>query len=159
MRKNRFVRLLRYMKNVFDIDVGMRRLSDGRVNPTYKTNQVILPLLLGFMLRIESMNELKYMLKENEFRNVFRRGSRLPQIDTIRDTLKVIDLEKLKAILIHIFKKAIKNKVFRNGTIDGYMVAAIDESGLFGSYVKSCSKCLTKMETGSFLLGAADQFA
>ncbi len=73
MRENRFVKLLRYMKNVFDIDEGMRRLSDGRVNPTYKTNQVILPLLLGFLNRIESMNEQKYMLKENEFRNVFRR--------------------------------------------------------------------------------------
>jgi hypothetical protein len=55
---NNFVKLLRYMKNVFDLDEGMRILTDGKVNPKYTTGQVILPLLLGFMLRIESMNEL-----------------------------------------------------------------------------------------------------
>jgi hypothetical protein len=36
------------------------------------------------------MNELKYMLEENEFRNAISRNMELPQIDTIRDTLKVI---------------------------------------------------------------------
>ena len=89
------------------------------------------------------MNELKYMLKGNEFRNVFRRGSRLPQIDTIRDTLKVIYLDGLEVILENTIKKAIKNKVYRNGTIDGYMVGAVDGTKFFGSKKKSCPKCLT----------------
>ena len=71
MRKNYFAKLINYMKNVYHIDKGISKLKDGRVNPKYKTGQVILPLLLGFMLRIESMNELKFMLKENEFINVF----------------------------------------------------------------------------------------
>jgi hypothetical protein len=30
-------------------------------------------------------------------------------------------------------KKAIKNKVFKDGTIDGYIVAAIDGTKIFGS--------------------------
>ena len=115
MRNNHFSKLMKYMRKVYNIEQGLNRLTDGRVNPKYKTGQVILPLLLGFMLRIESMNELKYMLKGNEFRNVFRRGSRLPQIDTIRDTLKVIDLDGLEVILENTIKKAIKNKVYRNG--------------------------------------------
>ncbi|WP_243450470.1 spermidine/putrescine ABC transporter substrate-binding protein [Desulfosporosinus sp. Sb-LF] len=39
-------------------------------------------------------------------------------------------------------KKAVENKVFENGTIDGYMVAAIDGTKFFGSNKKSCSDCL-----------------
>ena len=107
MRKNYFFKLVNYMKNVYHIDQGINKLKDGRVNPKYKTRQVILPLLLGFLLRIESLNELKFMLQENEFVNVFARGTNLPKIDTIRDTVKVVEIEGLKAILQHTVKKAI----------------------------------------------------
>ena len=54
MRKNYFAKLVRYMKNVYHIERGLHKLSDGRVNPTYSTGQVILPVLFGFLLRIKS---------------------------------------------------------------------------------------------------------
>ncbi len=60
----------------------------------------------------------------------------MPQIDTIRDTLKVIELDGLKYILVRIVKISIENKVFVNGTINGFTVAAIDGTKLFGSYKK-----------------------
>ena len=41
----------------------------------------------------------------------------------------------------NIIKKAKQNKVLRNGTIDGYTVAAIDGTKLFGSNKKSCIEC------------------
>ena len=88
MRNNHFAKLVKYMRDIFSIDKGLIQLKDTRVNPKYKTGQVILPLLLGLLLRIKSMNELKYLLQENEFVNVIKRGTELPQIDTIRDTLK-----------------------------------------------------------------------
>ena len=119
MRKNYIVKLVKYMKNVYHIDQGINKLKDGGINPTYKKRQVILPLLLGFLLRIESMNELKFMLQENEFVNIFARGAKLPKIDTIRDTIKVVEIAGLKAILQHTVKKAIENKVYTSGTIDG----------------------------------------
>ena len=95
---------------------GVSKLSDRRKYPKYKTSQIIFPLLIAFMLRIKSMNELKLMLYENEFRNVFSRNISLPQIDTIRDTLKVIKVDGLKYILVYTVKKAIENKVFINGS-------------------------------------------
>ena len=146
MRKNYFVKLVNYMKNVYHIDQGINKLKDGRANPTYKTGQVILPLLLGFLLRIESLNELKFMLQENEFVNIFARGTNLPKIDTIRDTVKVVEIKGLKAILQHTVKKAIDNKVFINGTIDDYTVGAIDGTKFFGSNKKSCPECLTSQQ-------------
>ena len=142
MRKNYFAKLVKYMKNVYHIENGLNKLSDGRVNPTYKTAQVITLVLLGFLLRIKSFNELNLMIKNNEFRELFRRGTQLPLVDAIRDTLKVIDIKGLKQINEYIIKKAIENKVFENGTIDGHTVVAIDGTKFFGSNKKSCPECL-----------------
>ena len=148
MRKNYFVKLINYTKNVYHIDNGINKLTDGRVNPTYSTGQVILPLLFGFLLRIKSMNELNCMLKENEFKNLIPKWTKVPQIDTMRDVVKLIELIGLHKILKLIIKKAIENKVFANGTIDGYTVAAIDGTKFFGSYLKCCSNCLSTMVKG-----------
>ena len=110
MRSNYFSKLMKYMKNVYHIDRSIQKLSDGRKHPKYKTAQIIIPLLFAFMLRIKSMNELKFMLEDNEFNNTVSRGTELPQIDTIRDTLKVIEVDGLKYILINSVKKAIEKK-------------------------------------------------
>ena len=67
MRKNYVARLVRYMENVYHIDCGLIKLFDGRVNPTYSTAQVILPVLFGFLLEIKSFNELNFMIKNLEF--------------------------------------------------------------------------------------------
>jgi len=112
MRKNYFVKLIKYMKNVYNIEHGINKLTDGRVNPKYKTSQVVFPLLLGFMLRIQSLNELKFMLQENEFKNIFSNRTIQPSIDTIRDTVNVIEMNGLKSMLQHTVKRAITNKVF-----------------------------------------------
>jgi hypothetical protein len=102
MRKNYFAKLVNYMKNVYHIERGLNKLSDGRVNPTYSTGQVILPVLLGFLLRMKSFNELNFMIKNHEFSKLFPRGTKLPQIDAIRDTLKVIDINGLSQINYHL---------------------------------------------------------
>lgn len=141
------------MKNVYHIENGLNKLSDGRANPTYNTTKVITLVLFGFLLRIKSFNELNLMIKNNEFSKLFPRGTRLPLVDTIRDTLKVIDIRGLKEINEYIIKKAIENKVFENGTIDGYTVAVIDGTKFFGSNKKSCPECL-KNKTHCFHSGA-----
>jgi hypothetical protein len=97
------------------------------------------------------------MIQNHEFSKLFPRGTKLPSIDAIRDTLKVIDLDGLKHVNQQIVKTAVENKVFENGTIDGYMVAAIDGTKFFGSNKKSCSECLKNTKgdkTHSFHSGA-----
>ncbi|ODA40654.1 hypothetical protein DSBG_2551 [Desulfosporosinus sp. BG] len=50
MSRNHLEKLLKYIQNVYNIEHGLNKLSDGRVNPTYSTGQVILPVLLIFDL-------------------------------------------------------------------------------------------------------------
>ncbi len=71
-----------------------------------------MPVLFGFLLRKKSFNELKFMIKNHEFSKLFPRGTKLPQFDAIRDTLKVIDLDGLKQINQQIIKKSVESKVF-----------------------------------------------
>ena len=39
MRQNYLAKFVKYMKNVYHVDRGLNKLSDGRVNPTYSTGQ------------------------------------------------------------------------------------------------------------------------
>lgn len=135
--------MIKYIKNVYGIHHKINKLSDGRVNPSFKTGQVLLPVLFGVLLRIQSLNELNCMLKEKEFGKLFPRQIKLPLIDTIRDTLKAIDLNGLADINKGIIKKEVENKTYRKGTIDGFTVVAIDGTKFFGSNKKCCEKCLT----------------
>ncbi|MDR3601449.1 MAG: hypothetical protein P4L49_13375 [Desulfosporosinus sp.] len=80
MRQNYFAKLVKYMKNVYHVDRGLNKLSDGRINPTYSTAQVIMPVLFGFLLRMKSFNELNFMIKNHEFNQLFPRGAKLPQM-------------------------------------------------------------------------------
>jgi hypothetical protein len=118
LRKNYFRKLVKYIKKVYKMDKQINSLSDERINPRYKNGQVMLPLVLELLFRIKKLNELNCLLKENEFKNLIPKGERLQQIVTIRDTLKSIHLKGLGKINISIIKKAIENKVLKNGTID-----------------------------------------
>ena len=86
MKKNYFQKLVKYIKNVYHIERGLNNLSDGRVNPTYSTGQVIMPVLFGFLLRIKSFDELNLMIKNNEFNKLFPRGTKFPQVEELSNT-------------------------------------------------------------------------
>ena len=66
----------------------------------------------------------------------------------LRNTVKVIDLNGLKHANDQIVKKAVKNKVYDKGTIDGYTVTAMDGTKFFGSNKKKCTDCLTIEKDG-----------
>ena len=99
MRKNYLAKMVKYIKKVYNIESGLKNLTDDRIDPTYKTYQSALPVLLGFILRIRSFNELSQMLNNNEFDKLLKRRTKLPKIDAIRDTLKVSDCGKIREIL------------------------------------------------------------
>lgn len=88
MKKSYLRKLIQYMKKVFKIEDKLNQLKDTRVNPSYSTAEGIVPVLLGFLIRMQSFSELKYRLKSNDFKGVISRKMKLPQIDTIREVLK-----------------------------------------------------------------------
>lgn len=140
--------MLNYIKKVFHIEKGLSKLTDGRKNPRYTTAQAVMPVMMAFLLRVRSFNTLNNMIKCDEFRNTLQRGMKLPKIDAIRDTLKVININGLRQMLAYGIHKTKQNKVFDTGTIDGHVVAAIDGTQTFNSDKKSCENCLSAFKKG-----------
>ena len=77
-------------------------------------------------------------LEHNDFRRIVPSKMRLPRIDAIRDSLNVIEITDIVALHHSIIRTSTKNKLVRNGTIDGYTVVAFDGVELFESTKKSC---------------------
>lgn len=148
MRDNYFVKLIKYIKNVYNIDKQIEHISDKRLNPTYKAPQITSLVLTGFLLRIKSFNQMNFMIKTGEFNNIVSSKNEVPRIDSIRNSLKSVDLNILRKINEMIIKKSVRNKVLDDGTIDGLNVAGIDGTNLFNNQSPHCDDCILKRNKG-----------
>lgn len=63
-------------------------------------------------------------------------GEKIPKTHGFRDGIKNLIAEELREINIRIVKKSRENKIYRQGCIDGLVVAGIDGVETFGSYKK-----------------------
>lgn len=146
MNKSYLKQMLTYINRVYDIGEKINTLKDKRVKSLIKIQIISFVVLFGFMLQIGSFNRLEHWLKKGKFKKVMPKNTKMPHVDTIRRCLSDFDLDGLKDMHSHIVKTAIKNKVLRNGTIDGLKVAAIDGVELFESTKKCCNKCLSRAQ-------------
>ncbi|NMA57204.1 transposase [Clostridium cochlearium] len=145
MNKSYLKQLFTYINKVYDIGEKIKTLKDKRVKSPVKISTITFVVLFGFMLQIRSFNRLEHWLKKGKFKKVIPKKTKMPRIDAVRRSLSEFDLDGLKEIHKHIIKTTIKNKVFRNGTIDKLKVVAIDGVELFESTKKCCDKCLTRV--------------
>jgi hypothetical protein len=60
MTRNYLKKFIKYSKKVYRIEESLKILKDTRKSPTYTTAEAVLPVLLGFIMRIQSFNELKF---------------------------------------------------------------------------------------------------
>ncbi|WP_396276635.1 transposase [Haloimpatiens lingqiaonensis] len=146
MSKSYLKQLLTYINKVYDIGEKINNLKDKRIKSPVKISTITFVVLFGFMLQIRSFNRLEHWLKKGKFKKVIPKKTKMPRIDAVRRSLSDFDLDGLKEIHKHIIKTIVKNKVFRNGTIDKLKVVAIDGVELFESTKKCCDKCLTRVD-------------
>lgn len=148
LNKDYLRKLIHYLSSVYNIDENIKKIKDSRTNPKIPTSSIAISLLIGFMLKIRSFNQLDDWLEHNDFKRIVARKMRFPRIDAIRDSLKVMGIKTLNVFHYGIIRTSIKNKLVRDGTIDGYTVAAFDGVELFESIKKSCKSCLTRVMRG-----------
>ena len=89
------------------------------------------------------------MIKTGEFDTMFSHECGIPKIDAIRNALKSVSLVSLRKLHQCIIRKAVRNKVLDEGTIDGYTVAAIDGTNLFNDQKPHCDDCILKRTKGN----------
>ncbi|MCK9927159.1 hypothetical protein MXD62_08260, partial [Frankia sp. Mgl5] len=86
-------------------------------------------------------------IKDGVFRRLAK-GLRVPSVDVIRESLKGADLKQLEQMNQQVIQTARRNKVLREGTIDGWVVSAIDGVELFESVKKDGAEALTRVKEG-----------
>ena len=108
-----------------------------------------MPVLLFLMLQYESFHTIFSDPESMSKRLKNCISGRIPKVDAVRDLLSRINPDEIRSIheeMIDIIKR---NRVFREGTIGGYVVAGLDGVELFCSTKKSCPNCLSrKKHTG-----------
>lgn len=132
------------MKSVYKIPQKIKCLTDVRKRKSIPLFNIVMPVLLFLMLQYESFHTIfsspESMSKR--LKNCIR--GKIPKVDAVRDLLFRINPNEIRSIheeMIDIIKR---NRVFREGTIGGYVVAGLDGVELFSSTKKSCPGCLTR---------------
>ena len=106
-----------------------------------------MPVLLFLMLQYESFHTIFSAPESMSKRLKNCISGRIPKVDAVRDLLSRINPDEIRSIheeMIDIIKR---NRVFREGTIGGYVVAGLDGVELFSSTKKSCPNCLSRKNT------------
>ena len=116
------------MKSVYKIPQKIKGLSDERKRKSIPLFNLVMPVLIFLILQYESFHTV-FSAPESmgrRLKNCIR--GKIPKVDAVRDLLSRIDpkeIEEIHAQTVDIIKR---NRVFREGTIGGYVVAGIAPS-------------------------------
>jgi hypothetical protein len=146
-------KLSRYIKKVFKFNEIVKKQKDSRKKRTYETSIIFIIIFWASILRVQSFNELEKMIKYGCFKALFPRKTKLPSIDTIARVLTKWDLETLEQSFQRIIKTLHLNKNFKNGTIDGYTVCAIDGTDTIHTKRKKCDNCMYMRNSEGYYYG------
>lgn len=93
-----------------------------------------------FLCRLPSFNELE----QHRGRGLWKRwlGDSLPSADECAYVAERLDLDDLRLLLIHIYKRLNRNKVLL--PVAGWRLATIDGHEIGCSYRRCCARCLTR---------------
>lgn len=140
--------LVSHSSKVYQLKQMVKQAKDGRKDPDIRASTIFVVMLFFFLFRLRSMEELDRNLKKGRFRQLISIDEKMPSShDVVRQALVKWDLESHQAshdLFIHRFKQ---NKGPRQGTVDGWRVAAIDGFELFTSKSRCCDECLTRQLT------------
>lgn len=132
------------MKSVYKIPQKIKCFTDPRKRKSIPLFNIVMPILVFLMLQYESFHTV-FSAPESmskRLKNCIK--GRIPKIDAVRDLLAKMNLGEIRRLHEEIIDILKRNRVFREGTIGGYVVVGIDGVELFSSTKKSCPDCLSR---------------
>lgn len=139
-----------YINKVYNLGHHILNMRDIRKRRSIQLSTAVYLLIFAFAFQVSSFNDLRLWLedKNGRFKHLFKKGTRLPKVDALRDIVKQIDCADAELIFDAIVDKAAENKILRENTINGLRVSAVDGVEVFSSKLKSCEHCLTREVSG-----------
>lgn len=135
-------RFCKYVRKVFRFEDIIRNQKDLRKKRTHETSVIFIIVFWAFIFRVQSFNKLEEMLNYGCFNPLFPKKIKLPSIDAISRTLEKWDLEAISQSFQRIISMLHSNKNFKDGTVDGYTVCAIDGTEITQTSTRKCPNCM-----------------
>lgn len=131
-------KVFNFINKVYHINQEMGRLLRKNYKRVkIKASTVGKTLIMGMLMREKSINQIMEKIhKRSKYKKIYKKGEKIPKTHGFREGIKKLIPKQLKKINIRIVKKSRENKIYRQGTIDGLVVAGIDGVETFGSYKK-----------------------
>lgn len=128
---------------MFGFDLLVDELRDGRERPQIPTRNVWLCGFAMFVMRIQSLNAFEQELRRAGWMESFV-GTVKPSADTIGRVHSVIDVDRVRLLLVKLNRVSWRSKSIHFEHQDSYRVVAVDGHELSASRSRCCSSCLKR---------------
>ncbi|NLB51769.1 MAG: transposase [Syntrophomonadaceae bacterium] len=141
--KQRALQFFKYINKVYRFNQFLSGLSDGRTNPSIPLTTVIAVLFLGIVTRMGSLNQIEEKMRQGYFNKALKQKIKKGSAETFGNVLEVSNVEQYVQYCREVVKISRYNKAFKDGTLDGFTVVALDGTELTRTESKhrSCDRC------------------
>jgi len=137
---NELARFLTYVLKVFALNQVVRRVRDARPYPQIPTRPLLLSLLLGVVLRIDSYHDLAKQTKRRRWQHLIHWSQRISD-DAFHYVSERLHLEDLRQSLVSVNKDLKANKALESCKINGLLFLSLDANEHFHSRSRCCPCC------------------
>jgi hypothetical protein len=121
----------------------LEALADHRVKPEIPAAVFVKSLLMLWLCRLPSLNALELSGRRGAGRRFLRHP--MPSADQIANISEILDAPGLRAILGHMYKRLVRNKVLL--PLRGHRLAVVDGHEINASYDRCCRHCQRRQIT------------
>ena len=130
-------RAIAYGEKVFQLSSNLEALPDHRVKPQIRMGVFAKAILVLWLCRLPSLNALECTGRRGAGRRLLRHA--MPCADQVANISEQLDVPALRALLGHMHKRLVRNKVLL--PLRGHRLAVVDGHEISASYNRCCRHC------------------
>ena len=121
-----------------------KTLEDPRKQLNYSIEEIVFGAVSMFLFKSGSRNAYDQYRKFGKFGKNFETvfGLSLPSMDAVADVLKQMPVDSLENLKTELVKILLEKKVFHKWRLDGYVLVAVDGTGIAFYKEQHCENCL-----------------
>lgn len=137
---NVLVQFLAYANKVFHLNRLVRAIGDRRPLAVIPTQPIVLTLVLGVVLRVDSYLGLSGRTKRRRWQRLVHWARPIGH-ETFGYTTERLNLEDLRQALVQTAKQLKTNKAMESSKINGLLFVSLDAFEHFSSRSRCCDQC------------------
>lgn len=141
--KQRAYQFIKYANKVYGLAQAISGVSDGRVNPQVPLKEILAMIVFSIVINVHSFNMMESLLKQGYYNKLLKKRKVKGSADTFGYGLADAGVGQLEQFNDRIIQTARYGKVFQHGTIDGFIVVALDGTEVLRTKSEhwNCEQC------------------